>query len=395
MRKLRATAPYALLQAMTWGIYAVLLTYSSSFLIDRGFNGNGISLVLGVSTALSIALQLFLAEQISRRPKLRAYGVSLVVGGVLLLGCVLLFAKGMTAVLAFVLACVLFQCMPALVNSMGVDAMEKGAPINYGLARGSGSLGYSLLSYGVGLLVTRHGTLAIPMVACIVVSVLVASVLWFHGSVERGLPETEKKAAPTKQRGFLRNHKLFTLLLAGGVLLMFSHNLVTNFSLQIMQTKGGGAAEQGMTNAIAAIMELPAMFLFTYFLRLMRCERWVKLSGIFFAVKVLAMLLAPSVEWVYAAQLFQCCGYALYTVSSVYYVENMIPGETVRAQSYLASSHSIGALLATSTGGVLCEQLSAQAMMVVSIVAGVLGTVITVYAVTRQRRTAQSEISER
>ena len=33
--------------------------------------------------------------------------------------------------------------------------------------------------------------------------------------------------------------------------------------------------------------------------------------------------------------------------------------------------------------------------MVVSIVAGVLGTVITVYAVTRQSKMAQSEISER
>lgn len=395
MQKLRATAPYALLQAMTWGIYAVLLTYSSNFLINRGFNGNGISLILGVSTAVSIVLQLFLAEQISRHPKLRAYRISLAVSVVLLLGCAFLFAKGMTAVLAFVLACVLFQCMPALVNAMGVDAMEKGAPINYGLARGAGSLGYSLLAYGVGLLVTKHGTSVIAVVACIVVGVMVASVFWFHGDVERELPETEKKTAPTKQRGFLRSHKLFTLLLAGSVLLMFSHNLVSNFSLQIMQTKGGGATEQGTTNAIAAMMELPAMFLFIYFLRLMRCEKWVKLSGIFFAVKVLAMLLAPSVEWVYAAQLFQCCGYALYTVSSVYYVENMIPGEAVRAQSYLASSHSVGSLLAMSTGGVLCEQLSAQAMMVVSIAAAVLGTVIVMCAVTRQNKVAQSEISER
>lgn len=394
MQKVRVTAPYALLQAMTWGIYAVLLSYSSNYLLAKGFNGNGISLVLGVSTALSIGLQLVLAEQISRRPKLRLHIILLLIGGVLLAGCAIMLSSGIVAILAFVLACVLFQALPALVNAVGMDAVERGAPINFALARGVGSLGYSLISYLIGVLVTQQGTVVIPVAAGIVVSVFVLAVLWFHGGVERGLSDVavEKKTTPAKQRGFLRSHKLFGLLLAGSVLLLFSHNLVCNFMLQIMQTKDGGATEQGTTNALAAVVELPVMFLFTYFLRLMRCDRWLKISGVFFAVKVLAMLLAPSVQWVYVAQIFQACGYALYSVSSVYYVESVLPGEAVRAQSYLASSHSIGSLLAMSTGGVLCEQFSAQAMMVVSIGAGVLGTVITAYAVTRQNKAVQSSI---
>lgn len=393
MRKIRVTVPYALLQAMVWGIYAVLLSYSSNFLISKGFNGNGISLVLGVSTALSIGLQLYLAEQINLRPKVRLHVILLGIGAVLLAGCVVMLSSGTAAILAFALACVLFQSLPALVNSVGAAAMEQGAPINFGLARGIGSLSYSLISYAVGWLVTRHGAVTVPVAAAIVVVTFVLAVLWFHGGVERDLPGTaQKKTTRTKQRGFLYEHKLFGVFLAGSVLLLFSHNLICNFMLQIVQTKGGGATEQGTTNAVAALVELPVMFLFTCFLRLMRCDRWLKLSGVFFAVKVLAMLLAPSVQWVYAAQIFQAVGYALYSVSSVYYVENTIPGEAVRAQSYLASSHSIGSLLAMSTGGVLCQQLSAQAMMVVSIAAGALGTLIVIWAVTRQSRAAYSSI---
>lgn len=391
MQKIRATAPYALLQAMVWGIYAVLLSYSSNFLISQGFNGNGISLVLGVSTALSIGLQLCLAEQISRRPRVQLHLVLLVIGMVLLAGCAVMLCSGLTAVFAFALACVLFQCLPALVNSIGVEAMERGAPVNFGLARGVGSLSYSLISYAVGLLVTRHGAVVLPVAAAIAVVVFTLGVLWFHGGVEKDLPDAvQKKSTQAKRRGFLYEHKLFGIFLAGSMLLMFSHNLICNFMLQIVQTKGGGATEQGMTNAISALMELPVMFLFTYFLRLARCDRWLKASGVFFAVKVLAMLLAPSVQWVYAAQVFQAAGYALYTVSSVYYVENIIPGEAVRAQSYLASSQSIGSLLAMSTGGVLCQQLSAQAMMAVSIGAAVLGTLVAGLAVTRQSRVQSS-----
>ena len=66
LRGVNATSAYILLQATAWSFYAIIMSFSSNVLRDFGFSDSRISLVLGLSTVGSFALQLILAELISR-----------------------------------------------------------------------------------------------------------------------------------------------------------------------------------------------------------------------------------------------------------------------------------------------------------------------------------------
>lgn len=382
MKKLRPTLSYALVQAALWGIYAVILCFASNFLLANGLNNVAVSIVLGISTATSIAVQLILGEAVSRNPKRKIWKISLLIAVLMLFGCggMLLHGVQAVAVCGYALVCILLQTLPALVNGIGMDSIENGAPINYGLARGCGSLAYSLMTFIAGLLIRDRDADRVELLGAAVIAVFAVSVVLFHfwGERERAIKAQEQPQE--NQKGFLRQHKRFTLFLAGSTLLLVDHNLICQFMLQIMEEKigtGNVHDAQGTALAIGAIMELPVMFAFTWMLKKARCDRWVKISCVFFVLKSVAFYLAPSQYFIYAAQLLQLMGFALYTISSVHYAGKVIgEGDAVRAQTYLSSTTVIGSLIALSTGGIICQYWGANTMLLIGSIAAFLGAVI-------------------
>lgn len=375
-QKWNATAAYSLLQGATWSFYAVMLGFSSNLLYDYGFSDSRISLLLGIATAASFVLQLAVAELVNRFPKIKVFGVMLLFGAVLLAasGILLLPGNGIAGVLAFGTACTVLQMIPSFTNGLGMNTIQRGAPTNYSLARGMGSLAYSLLAYVTGLLVREIGTQTIPLLGAILAALLIFAAIWYHFAAERGLPEPPGAKKAEKEPGFLRKYPRFALVLLGAIFLCLSHNLLCNFMYQIMMTKNGGAGEQGIATAISALVELPVMFLFPVMLKKLRCDKWVRIAALAMALKPIGILLSATPYGIYAAQATQMLGYGLYAISSVNYAELVVgEGESVRAQSYLGSTVTVGALIALSTGGVICEYLGPQAMVLVSLICSLIG----------------------
>lgn len=377
-QKYNATAAYTMLQIATWGFYAVILSFSSNVLYDFGFLDSQISILLGISTAVSFVMQLAAAELVSRRPGIRVFGIMAVLGCVMILGNLVVWMPGMPAWLAigaFAVACMILQMLPSLANAMGMDAIKRGSPTNYSIARGMGSLGYSVLAYVTGILVRSRGSRMVPVMGGACAVILTVAVVWYHFAGERGLPEPVKTpGTQTGGHGFLGQYPRFTVFLVGSVFLQFSHNLLSNFMYQIMLVKNGGAGEQGTATAICALVELPVMFFFPLLMRKIRCDKWVRFASLFITVKALGIFLAATPYGVYAAQATQMLGYGLYTISSVNYAEMVVGrGESVRAQSYLGATSTVGGLLASATGGIICQYFGAQIMVLVSLAAGLAG----------------------
>ncbi len=373
------TVAYALMQISTWGFYAVLLSFSSNVLYEFGFTDSKISVLLGISAAISFVMQLVVAELISHRPAVKVWGVLVAVGSVILLSNVLVWTPGTPvplAVGAFALSCILLQMVPSLANAVGMDTIKRGAPTNYSIARGFGSLGYSVYAYVTGFLVRGHGARMVPVMGGLCGTMLLISAIWYHMAAERNLPEAvEMQNVQKSESGFLRKYPLFAVFLGASVLLQFGHNIISNFMYQIMLTKNGTAAEQGIATAICAFVELPVMFLFPLMLRKTRCDIWVRFASAFILVKPLMILLSGSPNGIYIAQATQMLGYGLYTISSVNYAEMVVGrGESVRAQSYLGATATVGGLFAMSTGGFICEKLGVPAMLIVSFAVTVVGS---------------------
>lgn len=380
IKKWNTTAAYALMQIATWGFYAVLLSFSSNVLYEFGFSDSHISILLGISAAISFVMQLAVAELISRRPAVKVWAVLAVIAVVILLGNIMVWTPKVpvpVAVCAFALGCILLQMVPSLANAVGMDTIKRGAPTNYSIARGFGSLGYSVCAYATGFLVRGHGARMVPVMGGLCATMLLVSAAWYHAAAERNLPEIEQPQTEHKEeKGFLKKYPMFAVFLGASILLQFGHNIISNFMYQIMLTKNGTAAEQGVATAISALVELPVMFLFPLMMWKIRCDSWVRFAGLCILAKPLIILLSGSPEGIYVAQATQMLGYGLYTISSVNYAEMVVGrGESVRAQSYLGSTATVGGLLAMSTGGFICQNLGVPAMLIISFVVTIIGAV--------------------
>lgn len=381
IEKRKVTLLYTLLQVMTWSFYAVNMGFSSNVLYGFGYSDSQVSLLLTVATVGAFVVQLSTAELISRVPKVKVWGVLVVFGVMMGLSNLTMLLPGVPktmAVAAFAVTCLLLQIIPPLSNAMGMEAIKRGSPTNYSFARGMGSLGYCVLAYGTGALVSRFGSTVVPVVSGICALAMVAAVILYHAIGERGLAEVVPAQVPVaeKKRGFLAQYPRFAIFLVAAIFLQMNQNLLCSFMYQIMLVKQGGAAEQGTANAICAFVEIPVMLLFPLMVRRLRCDLWVRLSSVFFVIKTLGIFMADAPGGVYLAQTTQMLGYGLYTISSVNYAEMVVaPGESVRAQSYLGSTCTVGVLLAVATGGVICDYMGAQTMILVAMVVGIIGCV--------------------
>lgn len=392
---------YAMIQIMLWGGYGVIICYCSNFLKSMNFHDSHVSIVMGTASALAIIVQLGLAELIQKIRAFTTSGVIAVQGAVILVaGILMLQNKGITAaaVLGIGVGCVALQTLPSLSNSLATESEQAGYPVNFPVARGMGSLAYSVFSFITGRLI---GSTGIQIVAFLTVgtgAILCAAAILFQMStgkkdlspvkmvttVEVDNATSEKR--DTSVKTFFGKYSFLFLFLAGSILFYISHNLVSTFMQQITEAKGAGAGEQGTAIAIAGVLELPAMFGFSWLLKKTSCGKLVRFSGLCFLMKAVIILLAPDYHWLYVAQIFQMGGFALYTVGSVEYVGSAIAAEdAVRAQTYLATTMTAGSLIATYFGGFICQYAGVSVMVGTSAVLALMGFLLICRATRKQQ----------
>lgn len=382
MNKRYAGLQYSLVQASVWSIYGVLLCYAQNYLLSQQLSNITVSSILGAACIFAVVFQLILTGLINRR-KFSNHGkdislskVIIMLSIVILTVCGILMWIPVSAIgiaIIYGVGVVSLQMLPAFVNAMGMSAIQSGRTVNFGVARGIGSGAYAIASFFVGRWMVTMGynvILITTMVLCVVISLVSYS---FHAG-QGDITVQEEKAESIGLWKFFAQHRRFTIFLIGCVLCAISHSLTTNYIFQITVSKGGASTEQGIASAIAALFELPAMFLFVYMVKLVRCDTWVKISGLFFALKALFILLAPNVTGLYAAMSFQLLGFALYSVSSVYYAGAVIsPKYVLHSQSYLFAALNIGSVLALLIGGPVLETLDIQALMLFATAFGFVG----------------------
>lgn len=137
----------------------------------------------------------------------------------------------------------------------------------------------------------------------------------------------------------------------------------------------------GFSMALSAMLELPAMFGFVYMVKKVRCDIWFRITGIFFTLKALGTLLAPSIMTFYGVQVFQMFGWALISVSSVYYVNAIMEEQDViKGQAYMTMTYTLGSVLGALIGGWLIDLAGVNAMLVFAVVSAAAGMVIQLLA---------------
>lgn len=383
------TGAYSLMQAAEWGVDGCLYCYSSFFLLSCGLTNTNIGICMGVASIGSFFAQILFGEALNRQGRSGLRRFLLAAAGILLLGnVVLLLPIGrLLAVTLFLAGCMLLTMFPAFLDAASMYELQRGVPVDFGIGRGTGSLGYAVCSALVGRLLLRFGTSSIFCTGAVLSAVLIGGILWFFAAADQQIGNDYFLEVPTQEKKEFRSNGLnftfltayprYTVLLTGCVLLMMGHTYTSNFLYQIISHKGGDEGGMGLAAAIAACAEVPVLFLFGRISHRLRCDQWLKLSALLLILKMALGYWAAGTSSFLFSELFQS-GYALYVVSSVYYTGAVIPhGDVINGQAYLHAASTLGVLLSLLTGGAILDYFGVQSLLFTGVIALVIGTVIT------------------
>ncbi len=194
-RQPNATPHFTLIQGLYWMAYCILVSFSSVYLLDRGFSNAQIGLLISVSSILSALLQPIAAAKADRMVKLTLRQVCAGMTGAMALcalGLLLLPTKVLQGTFYMSLL-VLLQLLTPFLYSLAMDCHNNCVPLNYGLARGAGAATYGIASASCGVLTAAFGVKVLPLALVVLTVILVPSLLSFRygGPVKKDRPREQ------------------------------------------------------------------------------------------------------------------------------------------------------------------------------------------------------------
>ncbi|MBP5728809.1 MAG: MFS transporter, partial [Clostridia bacterium] len=243
---------------------------------------------------------------------------------------------------------------------------------------------FVILSTLLGIITARWGHLSLPYAGLAVI------LLQFFGNrlVDRDLRRAEAAMPPedtdlsasvnsSSLVAFVRKNKMFCLMIFGPIIIFIAHNMDGNFLINEVEALGGHSAIMGYVAAFTAITEVPVMLFASKLPKTWETVQYIRLSFVFFVIKILAYALAPSIPLFFAARVLQAPSYALYTVLIVGYADRQVDRkDSAKAQSLAFSMTTIGSVLASLIGGRMFDTIGVQPTMLTAAAIAAVGAVI-------------------
>lgn len=381
------TPNYALVQCFFWMQFAAIMGFSSLFLLGRGLTNAEIGLTIAAAGLFSAILQPTVASYADRADSPSVKEILIVLTAILIAcGVLMLFWQkpGLLNGIFYGGCIAILQLMTPLVNSLGMESINQKKKLNFGAARCVGSAAYAVAAYLLGVILDRSGVSVLPVSILAISAGFLAFLFLFP--FQKSETHTAATAPAISPLAFFNRYRRFGILLIGCVLVYISHVLLNSFTFQIVESKGGGSQEMGVSMALAALLELPTMFFFSSMVKKVRCDTWLRISGVFFMLKTLGTLLAPSIPVFYLVQLFQMFGWAIICVASVYYVNSIMEAQdAIKGQAYMTMTYTLGSVIGALIGGQMIDRLGVNAMLLFATAAAFLGMLIILAAAERGR----------
>ena len=185
---------------------------------------------------------------------------------------------------------------------------------------------------------------------------------------------------------FIRENRMFCLMLFGTIIIFIAHNMDGNFLINEIRALGGDTAIMGYVAAFTAITEVPVMMFASKLPKKWSTVQYIRLAFVLFVFKSLAYALAPSIPLFFASRVFQAPSYALYTVLIVGYADSQVARtDSAKAQSLAFSMTTIGSVLASLIGGRMFDTVGVKPTMLTAVAIAAVGAVIAL-AGTREKK---------
>ena len=384
---LKLDLKYAASQIFYYGAVCAMTGYASVYLLDKKFNNSTIGIVLALCNVLAVVLQPILASFIDRNKNIELRNViSIIMIGIIILSMIL-YVFPINWVIILILAVFIFSMittMMPLMNSLAFIFEKYGIKINYGFARGLGSVAYALTSMILGYIVESFTPGILPLFYIffsvsmyIVVKMFVLPKHQHFDTIEVDAVQKEDSGSQLSLISFCVKYKKFITFLFGFILVYFAHTIINYFFIQIIINIGGTSSDMGNAVFLASLLELPTMTYFTKLSNKINCGRLIKFSIIMFLLKHVIAYLATNMMMIYISQVLQLFAYALFIPASVYYVNQKIAiNNRVKGQSMVTMAMTIAGVFASLIGGMLIDSIGVHLVLMVGAIVSTIGAVI-------------------
>lgn len=394
LEKVEVKHQYSVVQALYWMTSCALAGYAAVYLQDRGLSNTLIGVVVGGAAFFSMVVQPLvaqIAESISWLTVKRTIQL-LVVSMAVMFGALTVFPIPVAGVVVLYMGMnILNYCMPPMLSAMGMEFINQGYYLNFGLSRGLGSISYAVCAAILGFVIDRFfpGVLGYVYVVLAVLLFLAVSVMEDLGVGEKNSSQMrERKCLGKEKRDTGENiwkviwkNKTFVCLMIGFCLANMNNAAVATYTVNIIKKLGGTDTILGFANFVSAASEMPVMLLFGYFMKKGNCIRLLKVSVLFFVIKPLILVNAGILPMVFLGLGLQGLSFGMFTPAAVYFVNSSLaPEHRVRGQA-IFSVITAGAATCGGNllGGWLQDTFGLDTMLWVCVSMAVIGLLFVIW----------------
>lgn len=392
------TARYAVINATYFMGFCGVHAYASIFMLERGFTNSQIGMLLAAANVFSVLIQPVIAGLIDKPGKLTNRRTSVFCTAIMIMLSLALVFVQKEKILIFIIFMLIYMVQMAyqpLIIAMNFEYEQRGCSINFGLARGLGSVGFALYSPVLGNLLERHNVSVIHIGDALVLTVGLLFLLTFRlpdGSGDLVLEDRTDQEDPEQGAvahnnffDFAKHYPKFMLFLLAVILIFFAHNMINDYMIQIITPLGGTEKHIGYATSMAALLELPTMAFFAKLVRRIPCEKLLMISAVFFTVKVALLFAAAGISGVFASQFCQTGAYALFIPASAYYVNMVMEKfDQVKGQAYLNCAITLSGTFSGLVCGRVLDLAGPKTMLACGVAVSLAGTVLAVVSVRKK-----------
>lgn len=377
--------------------FSLMRSFISVFLADRGFSYTQIGIISFFYMLSSAAIQPFIAPFLDRFPKLTLRRFMQVCCLVTLLTCGLLMI--VPRKLGFYLPVYVVNAfsqisMTSVLNALCLQYINRGVSLDLGIARGTGSVCYALMTSLLGTMIARWGS-SITLPGNCLIQLGEIALLGFLPEPSLYGSETETAAEETEPSDrlgvFLRGNKIFSVFLISNIFIFFAHSLQNVYMPAIAEQFDAGTETVGLILGLAAILEIIPMALYQPLSRKISPLIILCFAGIGFSLKILCATLAKSVSMLAVSASMQLIAYASFAIPSTFFANQITaPRNHVLAQCLLIMSNEIGFTLCGLIGGVVLDYGNIRQMLWAATGISFIGTALLIFSVAKFAQQSRS-----
>lgn len=354
----------AAIQCLFWISYCFAFGFLVAYLTSIGYSKSVIGFVMATLATTSIIVQPiygYLSDKVFDIKKIVFCCMAVASVSVAILP---IAAKN---IFSLFLVCIVIgaseYCLASLVDCWCIKLSHK-KPVNYGVGRAVGSLGYAVTALIFGYVFARVDmqlTFYLNFVSCGIALILIAKT---EGCpIEKvAAARVKKKSTFARDMSVLIKDRSYIIFVICAAMTFIGSSATISFTTNLLELRGGTAEHLGYALFAQAGFEVPFMLMSGWLLKKFNIKFLLIFAFFAYIIKYLAPALMPSVWGIIAVQALQGISFGIFLPAAMKYLAIIAPEglKTTATTIAVAIYTGVGNIAGNAIGGIVADNFGVR-----------------------------------